>query len=87
MGNPPISTDDYHFSFSLAIMGDSHVGKSTLVGCTLPEEAEEAPAESGVDHGVLCKAHTYESRGARYQYARRGLNLGAIASRPRARPH
>ena len=44
MGNPPISTDDYHFSFSLAIMGDSHVGKSTLVGCTLPEEAEEAPA-------------------------------------------
>jgi small GTP-binding protein len=65
------SSDDYHFSFSLAVLGDARTGKSKLINCTLPEassaEEEAGAAELGVDHGVRCKAHTYESRGARYQ--------------------
>ena len=69
----PASFDaDYHFSFSLAVLGEARSGKSKLINCTLPEAAsaenEAAGAgELGVDHGVRCKAHTYESRGARYQ--------------------
>ncbi len=65
--NGVLSSDDYHFSFSLTVLGEARTGKSTLVACTLPEDADEAPAEPGVDHGIKCKAHTYESRGARYQ--------------------
>ena len=62
------ASQDYHFSFSLAVLGESRVGKSKLITCTLPEApAAEEEAEPGVDHGVKCKAHTYESRGARYQ--------------------
>ena len=64
----PAPTDDsFHFSFSLAVFGDERVGKSKLISCTLPDGAEDPPTEPGVDHGVKCKAHTYESRGARYQ--------------------
>lgn len=62
---------DFHFSFSLAVLGEARTGKSKLINCTLPEAAgnedEAGTAEVGVDHGVRCKAHTYESRGARYQ--------------------
>ena len=61
-------TDDYHFSFSLAVLGEAAVGKSRMIRCTLPPphdyEEDEDPA---VDHGVRCRSHTYESRGARYQ--------------------
>ena len=62
---------DFHFSFSLAVLGEARTGKSKLISCTLPEsgggDEEPSTAELGVDHGVQCKAHTYESRGARYQ--------------------
>ena len=34
------NTDDYHFSFSLAVMGESAVGKSRLIQCTLPAPEE-----------------------------------------------
>ena len=61
------ASQDYHFSFSLIVLGDQRVGKSQLIACTLPEEAAPETAELGADHGVLCKTHTYESRGARYQ--------------------
>lgn len=66
----------YHFSFSLVVLGEQRVGKSKLIACTLPEAgaengggagAGESLTEMGADHGVKCKAHTYESRGARYQ--------------------
>jgi small GTP-binding protein len=65
MPAPPAG--DFHFSFSLAVLGDARVGKSKLIACTLPEQDDEPPAEAGVDHGIKCRAHTYESRGARYQ--------------------
>ena len=61
-------TDDYHFSFSLAVLGEAATGKSRMIRCTLPpphdDEEDEDPA---VDHGIRCRSHTYESRGARYQ--------------------
>ena len=61
-------TDDYHFSFSLAVLGETATGKSRMIRCTLPpphdDEEDEDPA---VDHGIRCRSHTYESRGARYQ--------------------
>jgi len=61
--------ENYHFSFSLVVLGEAHVGKSSLITCTLPEEkhVEPAAATTATDHGVKCKVHTYESRGARYQ--------------------
>ena len=56
--------ENYHFSFSLAVVGEARVGKSSLIACTLPN----APVDEQVaDHGIKCKVHTYESRGARYQ--------------------
>jgi small GTP-binding protein len=60
--------DAYHFSFSLCILGETGVGKSQLVSCTLPEPPQ-VPESSDViaDHGIRTRAHTYESRGARYQ--------------------
>ena len=63
------NTDDYHFSFSLAVLGESAVGKSRLIQCTLPapHDTENAESDPAVDHGVRCRSHTYESRGARYQ--------------------
>ena len=63
------NTDDYHFSFSLAVLGESAVGKSRLIQCTLPtpQDAEAVETDPAVDHGVRCRSHTYESRGARYQ--------------------
>ena len=65
----PSSDSSFHFSFSLAVLGESRVGKSKLISCTLPETLDDdaAPSELGVDHGIKCRAHTYESRGARYQ--------------------
>lgn len=67
MGGPADTPDNYHFSFSLVVLGDQRVGKSKLIACTLPDAPTDEPAELGADHGVKCKAHTYESRGARYQ--------------------
>ena len=63
------ASQDYHFSFSLVVLGDQRVGKSQLISCTLPDELASAadPQDLGSDHGVQCKSHTYESRGARYQ--------------------
>ena len=57
----------FHFSFSLAVLGEARVGKSKLISCTLPDSPPEEETELGVDHGIKCRAHTYESRGARYQ--------------------
>ena len=60
----------YHFSFSLAIIGDKRVGKSKLIECTVPDidgDSDTQKTELGVAHGIKCRAHTYESRGARYQ--------------------
>jgi len=60
--------DSYHFSFSLCILGESGTGKSQLVSCTLPEPPQVAESgDSIADHGIRTRAHTYESRGARYQ--------------------
>ena len=60
--------EDFHFSFSLAVLGEAATGKSKMIRCTLPpphdDEDEQDPA---VDHGIRCRSHTYESRGARYQ--------------------
>ena len=68
MGETAGMSEDYHFSFSLVVLGDKHVGKSTLVACTLPEGPDKADTTpTGADHGVQVKVHTYESRGARYQ--------------------
>ena len=69
MGIETQSEDNFHFSFSLAILGDVAVGKSRLVRCTLPQPQDEGAADDdpAVDHGIKCRAHTYESRGARYQ--------------------
>jgi len=68
MGGAPQAADEsYHFSFSLVVLGDQRVGKSKLIACTLPDAPADEPQELGADHGVKCKAHTYESRGARYQ--------------------
>ena len=65
-----MDNENYHFSFSLVVLGESGTGKSQLIACTLPEGSVDKPSEAEglrVDHGVRCKAHTYESRGARYQ--------------------
>ena len=59
--------DNYHFSFSLVVLGEARVGKSSLITCTLPEEQQMEAAATATNHGVKCKVHTYESRGARYQ--------------------
>mmetsp|Transcript_26700 Transcript_26700/g.51805 ORF Transcript_26700/g.51805 Transcript_26700/m.51805 type:complete len:219 (+) Transcript_26700:106-762(+) len=62
--------DNYHFSFSLLVVGESSVGKSELVNCTLPDASKRAtppPKDPIGDTGVQCRTHTYESRGARYQ--------------------
>ena len=66
MPRPP-ADDSYHFSFSLAVLGEPRVGKSKLISCTAPDAGEGESQELGVDHGIKCHAHTYESRGARYQ--------------------
>ncbi|KOO28501.1 rab-family small gtpase 33 [Chrysochromulina tobinii] len=39
------ASQDYHFSFSLIVLGDQRVGKSQLIACTLPEEAASETAE------------------------------------------
>jgi GTPase SAR1 family protein len=63
-----LQDENFHFSFSLAVLGEAAVGKSRMVRCTLPpphdDDEEQDPA---IDHGVRCRSHTYESRGARYQ--------------------
>uniref|UniRef100_A0A7S0L5P4 GTP-binding protein n=1 Tax=Coccolithus braarudii TaxID=221442 RepID=A0A7S0L5P4_9EUKA len=61
--------DSYHFSFSLLVVGETSVGKSQLIACTLPEGPLKtvAPRDVVADEGVQCKPHVYESRGARYQ--------------------
>ncbi|KAL1510187.1 hypothetical protein AB1Y20_003850 [Prymnesium parvum] len=62
--------ENFHFSFSLVVLGEARVGKSSLISCTLPDGSEpqkEGAPSSGNAHGVKCKVHTYESRGARYQ--------------------
>jgi small GTP-binding protein len=64
MGN----SDAFHFSFSVVVLGDAHVGKSSLVACTVDSSGlSGGDADPATDHGVKCKVHTYESRGARYQ--------------------
>eukprot|EP00316_Scyphosphaera_apsteinii_P026274 CAMPEP_0119341820 /NCGR_PEP_ID=MMETSP1333-20130426/103345_1 /TAXON_ID=418940 /ORGANISM="Scyphosphaera apsteinii, Strain RCC1455" /LENGTH=138 /DNA_ID=CAMNT_0007353895 /DNA_START=38 /DNA_END=451 /DNA_ORIENTATION=- len=63
-------SDSYHFSFSLAVLGETGTGKSQLVTCTLPDAHDQQSEESPdviADHGIQCRTHTYESRGARYQ--------------------
>ena len=63
-----LQDENFHFSFSLAVLGEAAVGKSRMIRCTLPpphdDDEEQDPA---IDHGVRCRSHTYESRGARYQ--------------------
>jgi small GTP-binding protein len=65
-----LEDDNFHFSFSLVVLGESATGKSSLIACTLPESSADQKSEARsarADHGVRCKVHTYESRGARYQ--------------------
>lgn len=63
-----MDSTDFHFSFSIAVLGEARTGKSKLISCTLPDAGEEEEQQQpGVDHGIKCRAHTYESRGARYQ--------------------
>ena len=59
----------FHFSFSIAVLGETSAGKSQLISCTQPDiqHAAPEPRDSIADHGVQTKTHTYESRGARYQ--------------------
>uniref|UniRef100_A0A7S3WTG1 Uncharacterized protein n=1 Tax=Emiliania huxleyi TaxID=2903 RepID=A0A7S3WTG1_EMIHU len=65
---PGIGSDSFHFSFSLCVLGETGVGKSQLVACTLPDPPRELDSgDSLADHGIRTRAHTYESRGARYQ--------------------
>ena len=63
--------DTFHFSFSIVVIGDTNTGKSRLISCTVPGtdtvSIDPQSQDPGADHGVRCKAHTYESRGARYQ--------------------
>ena len=65
MGN----SDAFHFSFSVVVLGDTHTGKSSLISCTVDSSGLSGndAADPATDHGVKCKVHTYESRGARYQ--------------------
>ena len=61
-------TDDYHFSFSLAVLGEAATGKSRMIRCTVPPPHDDDEGQDpAVDHGIRCRSHTYESRGARYQ--------------------
>ena len=63
-----LAADDYHFSFSLAVLGEAATGKSRMIRCTVPPPHDDDEGQDpAVDHGIRCRSHTYESRGARYQ--------------------